>query len=110
MIEDVLRTFEAEGYLVSNVFQVPPNNWVFGPSGWQVYLRNSRNNRTGSCVARTLEGALQGALNAARAVPLLWERSAQRQPDAPPTLPRALRAPILDADEGDGDNETNDLF
>ena len=107
MIEDVLRMFEAEGYLVSNVFQVPPNNWVFGDPGWQVYLRNSRNNRTGSCVARTLEGALQGALDAARAVPLLWERGTTRPLDAPPTLPRAFRAPILDADEGDA---SGDLF
>ena len=64
MIEDILVQMAAEGFVVSNTFQVgegDPSAFGRFPS-WAVYLRNVRNTRTGHATAETLEGALRAAV------------------------------------------------
>ena len=64
MIEDILVQMAAEGFVVSNTFQVgegDPNAFGRFPS-WAVYWRNVRNTRTGHATAETLEGALRAAV------------------------------------------------
>jgi hypothetical protein len=63
MIEDILAEMASQGFVVSNTFQVgegDPQAFGRGPQ-WQVYLRNTRNTRTGMATAETLEGAFRAA-------------------------------------------------
>lgn len=109
MIEDVLAELAAGGYIVSNTFQVSesdPKN-PFGAPGWQVYLRNERNTRTGSGVGRTLGEAFEVALRAAERVPLQLIRQ-RPPPSATPTLPR--RALYVPAGPTSTTEETEELF
>jgi hypothetical protein len=65
MIEDVLAQLAEGGFLVSNTFQTPEGPTCFGREPWKVFLRNSRNTRTGMGLGGTMEEALRAALDAA---------------------------------------------
>jgi len=121
MIEDVLATLEAEGFVVTNTFQVSPEygpqKGAFGVPGWQVFLRNVRNTRTGIGLAPTLQGALEVAYAAA-----MRGETYERPPTAAGGIPvanvrkhykplyaPAPRAPVLSSAELD-DASAEDLF
>ena len=72
MIEDILATLAAKGYVVSTTFQLGEGDsrcMAFGRSGWQGYLRNLRNTRAGQGAGATLAEAFEAALAACEAQP-----------------------------------------
>ena len=69
MIEDVLAEYATGGFVVSNTFQKTAADGAFGPVGWDVYIRNVRNTRTGHGSGDTMEAALREALRIANEGP-----------------------------------------
>ena len=98
-LEELLETLAAEGYLVSNTFQVGlewgPGRGAFGVPGWQVYLRNSRNTRTGIGLAPTLREAFEAALANARRGDTYERREVPQITNEPKALrPSISRMPV----------------
>jgi len=68
-VEDFLRILDEEGYRVSNIFQAGIGyslRGAFNLPGWEVYMRNLRNSRTGHGTGLTMRDALADALAQAR--------------------------------------------
>ena len=107
MIEDILATLAAKGYVVSNTFQLGEGDsrcMAFGRSGWQVYLRNLRNTRAGQGAGATLAEAFEAALAACEAQ-LAGAPTVPPSPRLPLPPPRALYV-ALDTTA----DEQSDLF
>ena len=112
MIEDILTEMSAGGFVVTNTFQVTEAENVFGPAGWTVYLRNTRNTRTGMGESDTLEGALRAALRVALEGPT-YERpqrnAAETSPKRREVWTPPPKAPIL-GDVSDISDVSEELF
>lgn len=118
-VEDILVTLTELGYVVANTFQIAANDArTFGQPGWQVYLRNERNTRTGLGVAPTLAGAFRAAVLNAEAKPLevptkQWgERPGEVFPilRVPSRVPPGGTPRVILGDPSDSDNDEADLF
>jgi hypothetical protein len=111
MIEDVLAEMSAGGFVVSNTFQTAEGDaWVFGPTGWKVYIRNVRNTRTGHGESDTLEGAFRAAVAKANEGPTYERPQRAATAEAPtrrtsgafiPSPPKLTLGDESDSLEGD---------
>ena len=120
MIEDVLATLAEEGFVVSNTFQLedgararaggaPSRESLFGSDKWQVYLRNSRDTRTGNGRGETMEAAL---LAARRAAGEKRASVASVATDTPPQpyKPISKRPPLVRLGSASDEGDPSDLF
>ena len=110
-VESVLIELASGGFVVSNTFQVTDLESPFGPIGWQVYLRNTRNTRTGAGRGGTMREALQDAQAKALQGPtneIQRHTSFAPRDEAPrrSEAPRAPKVPIL----GTNETDESDLF
>ena len=113
-VESVLIELASGGFVVSNTFQVTDLESPFGPIGWQVYLRNTRNTRTGAGRGGTMREALQDAQAKALQGPtneIQRHTSFASRGEAPRTLyvPRAPRGPTL-GDSASDESDESELF
>jgi hypothetical protein len=110
VIEDILATYATEGFVVSNTFQVAKGDWTGAAVGWDVYIRNLRNTRSGHGHGATLEEALRDAHRVASQGPTYQrpERSANGPAMKPSSaFSQTERVPILGDRE---DNTSEELF
>jgi len=94
MIEDVLAEYATGGFVVSNTFQKTATDGAFGPVGWDVYIRNVRNTRSGHGSGDTMEAALRAALRVAMEGPT-YERPQRNSSNTAPLPHRPVFAPSL---------------
>jgi hypothetical protein len=109
MIEDVLAEYTAEGFVVTNTFQkTAAEGGVFGPVGWDVYIRNDRNTRSGHGSGDTMEAALRAAFRIAMEGPTyeLPQRAeggatlaVSRRPVFAPSPPKLILEGTAESDE-----------
>ena len=92
MIEDILAEYAVGGFVVSNTFQKTAADGAFGPVGWDVYIRNWRNTRTGHGSGETMEAALREALRVASEGPA-YERPQRSVSEAPSAKRREVWTP-----------------
>ena len=114
MIEDVLAEYAAGGFVVSNTFQKTAADGAFGPVGWDVYIRNVCNTRTGHGSGDTMEAALREALRIANEGPTYVKaaRSASSEASRVVASRRSMFAPSPlrvtlggESDESDSEEE-----